>query len=301
MYIQSVIVTICTNIISVVGLALLTGSTGMFSLGHAGFMCIGAYTAVLTNRYLGVPYILAMLLGGAVSAVIAVIVGYPTLKNRLRGDYFAICMMGFGTIVRLIINNMNNKTIGGALGISSIPKLTTLWSALGLTAAMVFLMWNFVHSQYGRNCLAIQQQEVAAEMMGVDIVKTKLLSLAISAFYCGVAGGLLGFYIQYITPNNFTDTKSNDFLATLVTGGTNSITGPVLASVLITTMLEYLRFLANWRLVIYGLLYIIIMRFRPQGLMGYQEFSLKKTVQFFKELPQKLKRKKADEPAGKGD
>lgn len=301
MYIQSVIVTICTNIISVVGLALLTGYTGMFSLGHAGFMCIGAYTAVLTNRYLGVPYILAMLLGGAVSAVIAVIVGYPTLKNRLRGDYFAICMMGFGTIVRLIINNMNNKTIGGALGISSIPKLTTLWSALGLTAAMVFLMWNFVHSQDGRNCLAIQQQEVAAEMMGVDIVKTKLLSLAISAFYCGVAGGLLGFYIQYITPNNFTDTKSNDFLATLVTGGTNSITGPVLASVLITTMLEYLRFLANWRLVIYGLLYIIIMRFRPQGLMGYQEFSLKKTVQFFKELPQKLKRKKADEPAGKGD
>ena len=301
MYIQSVIVTICTNIISVVGLALLTGYTGMFSLGHAGFMCIGAYTAVLTNRYLGVPYILAMLLGGAVSAVIAVIVGYPTLKNRLRGDYFAICMMGFGTIVRLIINNMNNKTIGGALGISSIPKLTTLWSALGLTAAMVFLMWNFVHSQYGRNCLVIQQQEVAAEMMGVDIVKTKLLSLAISAFYCGVAGGLLGFYIQYITPNNFTDTKSNDFLATLVTGGTNSITGPVLASVLITTMLEYLRFLANWRLVIYGLLYIIIMRFRPQGLMGYQEFSLKKTVQFFKELPQKLKRKKADEPAGKGD
>ena len=301
MYIQSVIVTICTNIISVVGLALLTGYTGMFSLGHAGFMCIGAYTAVLTNRYLGVPYIFAMLLGGVLSAIIAVIVGYPTLKNRLRGDYFAICMMGFGTIVRLIINNMNNKTIGGALGISSIPKLTTLWSALGLTAVMVFLMWNFVHSQYGRNCLAIQQQEVAAEMMGVDIVKTKLLSLAISAFYCGVAGGLLGFYIQYITPNNFTDTKSNDFLATLVTGGTNSITGPVLASVLITTMLEYLRFLANWRLVIYGLLYIIIMRFRPQGLMGYQEFSLKKTVQFFKDLPQKLKRKKADEPAGKGD
>ena len=290
MYIQSVIVTICTNIISVVGLALLTGFTGMFSLGHAGFMCIGAYTAVLTNRYLGVPYALSMLLGGAVSGVVAVIVGYPTLKNRLRGDYFAICMMGFGTIVRLIINNMNNKTIGGALGISGIPRLTTLWSALVITAILVFFMWNFVNSQYGRNCIAVQQQEVAAEMMGVDIVKTKLLSLVISAFYCGVAGGLLGFYIQYITPNNFTDTKSNDFLATLVTGGTNSITGPVLSSILITTMLEYLRFLANWRLVIYGLLYIVIMRFRPQGLMGYQEFSLKKTVKFFKELPRNLKK-----------
>lgn len=286
MYIASVVVTICANIISVIGLALLTGYTGMFSLGHAGFMCIGAYTAVLLNRYFMIPYVLALVIGGFASVLISLIIGYPTLRNKLRGDYFAICMLGFGTVVRLILNNMNNPITNGALGITNIPKLTTLWSALLLMSVLVYFMWNFVNSQYGKNCIAIQQQEVAAEMMGVSIVRTKLLSLAISAFYCGVAGGLLGFWLQYIAPASFSDTRSNDFLATLVTGGTNSITGPFIAAVFLTTMLEYLRFLVNWRLVVYGLLYILIMRFRPEGIMGYKEFSLKKTIQFFKEFPQ---------------
>ena len=286
MYIISIIVTACTNIISVIGLALLTGYTGMFSLGHAGFMCIGAYTAVLLNKYLMVPYVLALILGGCGATLVSLIIGYPTLRNKLRGDYFAICMLGFGTIVRLILNNVNNPVTNGALGLTNIPKLTTLWSTLLFTAALVFFMWNFVHSQYGKNCVAIQQQEVAAEMMGVRIVRTKLLSFAISAFYCGVAGGQLAFWLQYISPATFSDTRSNDFLATLVTGGTNSITGPFLAAAILTSMLEYLRSLVNWRLVVYGLLYILIMRFRPEGIMGYKEFSLKKTIKFFKELPQ---------------
>lgn len=285
MYIISIIVTACTNIISVIGLALLTGYTGMFSLGHAGFMCIGAYTAVLLNKYFMIPYVVALVLGGCVATLVSLIIGYPTLRNKLRGDYFAICMLGFGTIVRLILNNMNNPVTNGALGLTNIPKLTTLWSTLLFTAALVFFMWNFVHSQYGKNCVAIQQQEVAAEMMGVRIVRTKLLSFAISAFYCGVAGGQLAFWLQYISPATFSDTRSNDFLATLVTGGTNSITGPFLAAAILTSMLEYLRSLVNWRLVVYGLLYILIMRFRPEGIMGYKEFSIKKTVKFFREFP----------------
>lgn len=287
MYIISVIITICTNIISVIGLALLTGYTGMFSLGHAGFMCIGAYASVLLNRYFAVPYVLALLLGGVVALLTSIIIGYPTLRNKLRGDYFAICMLGFGTIVRLILNNLNNPVFNGAFGLASIPKLTSLWSALIITALLVYFMWNFVHSQYGKNCVAIQQQEVAAEMMGVKIVRTKLLSLMISAFYCGVAGGLLAFWTQYIAPATFSDTKSNDFLATLVTGGTNSISGPLFAATLLTVMLEYLRFLVNWRLVIYGLLYVLIMRLRPEGIMGYKEFSLKGTIQFIRHLPTK--------------
>lgn len=289
MYFQSVIVTMCTNMIAVVGLALLTGYTGMFSLGHAGFMCVGAYTSVLLNRYCGVPYLLALLIGGIAAMLVSVVIGYPTLRNKLRGDYFAICMMGFGTVVRLILNNMDNPVTNGALGITSLPQLTSLWSALGITIVLVFLMWNFVHSQYGKNCVAIQQQEIAAEMMGVHIVKTKLLSLMISAMYCGIAGGQLAFWLRYINPNTFSDTKSNDFLATLVTGGTNSITGPVLAAVLVTGMLEGLRALVNWRLVIYGLLYVVIMRFRPEGLLGYKEFSLNGTIHFFKELPTNIK------------
>lgn len=286
MYIASVVVTTCTNIVAVIGLALLTGYTGMFSLGHAGFMCIGAYAAVLLNKYFMIPYVFALILGGFAAVFISIIIGYPTLRNKLRGDYFAICMLGFGTVVRLILNNMNNPITNGALGITNIPKLTTLWSALLFMIVLVYFMWNFVNSQYGKNCVAIQQQEVAAEMMGVSIVRTKLLSLAISAFYCGVAGGMLGFWLQYIAPATFSDTRSNDFLATLVTGGTNSITGPLIAAALLTTSLEYLRFLVNWRLVVYGLLYILIMRFRPEGIMGYREFSLKNTIQFFKEFSQ---------------
>lgn len=286
MYIASVVVTTCTNIVAVIGLALLTGYTGMFSLGHAGFMCIGAYAAVLLNKYLMIPYVFALILGGFAAVLISLVIGYPTLRNKLRGDYFAICMLGFGTVVRLILNNMNNPITNGALGITNIPKLTTLWSALLFMIVLVYFMWNFVNSQYGKNCVAIQQQEVAAEMMGVSIVRTKLLSLAISAFYCGVAGGMLGFWLQYIAPATFSDTRSNDFLATLVTGGTNSITGPLIAAALVTTSLEYLRFLVNWRLVVYGLLYILIMRFLPEGIMGYREFSLKNTIQFFKEFPQ---------------
>jgi branched-chain amino acid transport system permease protein len=286
MYIASVLVTICANVVAVIGLALLTGYTGMFSLGHAGFMCIGAYAAVLLNKYFMVPYVFALILGGFASVLISLVIGYPTLRNKLRGDYFAICMLGFGTVVRLVLNNMNNPITNGALGITNIPKLTTLWSALLFMSVLVYFMWNFVNSQYGKNCIAIQQQEVAAEMMGVSIVRTKLLSLAISAFYCGVSGGLLGFWLQYIAPATFSDTRSNDLLATLVTGGTNSITGPFFAAMLLTTMLEYLRFLVNWRLVVYGLLYIFIMRFRPEGIMGYKEFSFKKTIQFFKEFPQ---------------
>lgn len=286
MYIASVVVTTCTNIVAVIGLALLTGYTGMFSLGHAGFMCIGAYAAVLLNKYFMIPYVFALILGGFAAVLISIVIGYPTLRNKLRGDYFAICMLGFGTVVRLILNNMNNPITNGALGITNIPKLTTLWSALLFMIVLVYFMWNFVNSQYGKNCVAIQQQEVAAEMMGVSIVRTKLLSLAISAFYCGVAGGMLGFWLQYIAPATFSDTRSNDFLATLVTGGTNSITGPLIAAALLTTSLEYLRFLVNWRLVVYGLLYILIMRFRPEGIMGYKEFSLKKAIQFFKEFPE---------------
>lgn len=285
MYIISIIVTACTNIISVIGLALLTGYTGMFSLGHAGFMCIGAYGAVLLNRYAGIPYAFALILGGLAALLVSILIGYPTLRNKLRGDYFAICMLGFGTIVRLILNNMNNPITNGALGLTSIPKLTSLVSTLIFTAVLVYFMWNFIHSQYGKNCIAIQQQEVAAEMMGVPIVKTKLLSLMISAFYCGVAGGQLAFWLQYISPATFSDTRSNDFLATLITGGTNSITGPFLAAAIITSMLEGLRSLANWRMVGYGLMYILIMRFRPEGLMGYKEFSLKKTIIFFRDFP----------------
>lgn len=300
MYIISVIVTLCCNIIAVVGMVVMTGYTGMFSMGHAGFMAIGAYTSVLLNRYCGVPFIPALALGGLAAAIISVLVGIAPIRNKLSGDSFSICMLGFGSMVRLIFVNLNNPVTKGATGISGIPRNTTLIFALILTALMVYFTWNFVHSQYGKNCVAVQQQAVAAEMMGVSIVRTKLLSLVISAFYAGVAGGLLVFWTRYLNPGTFADTRSNDLVSTLVAGGTNSVSGPILAATILIFALEYLRALVEWRLVIYGGLLVILMRFRPQGIMGYKELSWKGAVAVsrsvacffrdYREIPAKIQR-----------
>ncbi|MCL2548979.1 MAG: branched-chain amino acid ABC transporter permease, partial [Symbiobacteriaceae bacterium] len=208
MYFISVVVTISTNIVAVLGLVLLTGFTGMFSLGHAGFMTLGAYAAVLFNRYLGIPYLPALFFGGVFAMIIGFLIGFAPLRTKLQGDYFAICTLAFGTVVRLVISNLNNNVIKGAIGIASIPKLTTLGNTLAILAIMLYAMWSFVNSQYGKNCVAVQQQEIAAEMMGIDIFRTKLISLMISAFYCGVAGAQLAFWWQFISPNSFPDGRS---------------------------------------------------------------------------------------------
>lgn len=283
MYFVSVLVTLCCNIIAVIGMAVMTGYTGLFSSGHAGFMAIGAYASVLLNRYCGVPFLLALFLGGLAAALVSALVGIAPIRNKLTGDSFSICMLGFGSMVRLIFVNLNNPITKGATGISGIPQKTSLWIALALTCFMVYLAWNFVHSQYGKNCVAVQQQAVAAEMMGINIVRTKMQALIISAFYAGVAGGLLVFWTRYLNPNTFADTRSNDLLSTLVTGGTNSISGPILAASILIFALEYLRSIAEWRLVIYGALLVLLMRFRPQGIMGYKEFSFKAVIAFVKD------------------
>jgi len=288
-YYISVAVTIVGNIIAVLGLVLLTGFTGMFSMGHAAFMTIGAYSSVLLNRYLAFPYPLAVFSGGVIALIFGAAIGFAPLRNKVRGDTFAICTLGFGTVIRLLISNLNNNVIRGATGISSIPKLTTLANSLVILVIMTYLMWNFVRSQYGKNCVAVQQQEIAAEMMGVSIFRAKMLSLVISAFYCGVSGAQLVFWLQFVSPSSFADTRSSNLVSTLVTGGINSVTGPVVAATLFSSLLETLRIFSNWRLVIYGLLLILIMRFRPEGLMGYKEFSIKWFVTTMKNLPQTLK------------
>ncbi len=290
MYYISIFVSIAGSIIAVLGIVLLTGFTGMFSMGHAGFMTIGAYSAILLNRYLFIPYIPALILGGGIAMIFAVLIGFAPLRNKLRGDSFAMCTLGFGTIVRLVIATLNNDIFRGATGISGVPKLTTLWSTLAILVVMTYIMWNFVRSQYGKNCVAVQQQEIAAEMMGINIFRTKMLSLVISAFYCGVAGAQLVFWLQAVTPNTFNDARSNSLVATLVTGGTNSVTGPTVAATLLFLLLEYLRVFADWRLVIYGFLLVFIMRFRPEGLMGYKEFSIKWLIGAVKDLPENIRK-----------
>ncbi len=274
------------NIICVSGLTILTGFTGMFSMGHAGFMAIGGYTAAVLYLQLHIPFLLAVLLGGVAAALSSLIVGIPTIHNRLTGDCFAIAMLGFGEAIRLLTSNIY-PVINGAMGLVGIPKKTTFTVVAVFVVICLFLIRNYMKSQYGKNLVAVQQQEVAAEMMGIDVTRTKLWSLALSAFFTGVGGGLFAFYMTCLYPSNFTSTKSTDLTAAVVFGGTNSITGPVIAAALLIILPEVLRVFSQWRFVIYGFLFVIIMLFKPEGLLGYREFSIKGIVNWFKALDKK--------------
>lgn len=260
------------NLFATLGLTLLTGFTGMFSMGHAAFMAIGGYSAALLVMLWGVPFYLALLLGGIAATIMSLLIGLPSLRNQMRGDYFAIVMMGFGTSVVLILNNIR-PIIRGAMGLSGIPRYTTFWTVLILDIIGIWLLRNFIHSQWGKNCIAIREQEVAAQMMGVDVYRTKVWSLGISAFYCGVAGGLYGFFITYLQPVMFNQDRSSDILAAVVFGGMHSITGPAIASFFLVFVPELLREVAKWRLVVYGIVFVAIMTVRPQGLLGFWDLS----------------------------
>lgn len=272
-YLRGIAILSSINVIAVCGMIILTGFTGLFSLGHAGFVCIGAYTAAVLTKYFGIPFALAILIGGAVSSISSVIVGYPTLRGKLKGDHFAIAMLGFAEGIRLLFANIY-PYINGALGLTGIPNKTTFPVAVCFALAAVFITRNYVRSQHGKLALSIREQEVAAELIGVDITKEKIKSLMISAFFGGCAGGLFAMYYTYITPNTFSTTMSNDLLAGVVFGGMGGVSGPVLASILLTALPELLRVVARWRLVIYGLAMVVIMLFKPEGLLGNRELSL---------------------------
>lgn len=279
------------NIICVSGLTILTGFTGMFSMGHAGFMAIGGYSAAVLYMHLHVPFLLAVILGGVIAALSSLIVGVPTIHNRLTGDCFAIAMLGFGEAIRLLTSNIY-PVINGAMGLVGIPKRTTFTVVLCFVVICLFLIRNYMKSQYGKNLVAVQQQEIAAEMMGIDVTKTKLWSLALSAFFTGMGGALFAFYMTCLYPSNFTSTKSTDLTAAVVFGGTNSITGPVIAAALLIILPEMLRVFSKWRFVIYGFLFVVMMLFKPEGLLGYKEFSIRGVVRWVKALPKKIGGKK---------
>lgn len=281
-YLQGILILISINIVAVCGVIILTGYTGLFSLGHAGFVSIGAYFSAVLCKDFGVPFILVMVLGGLVAALSSVIVGYPTLRGKLKGDYFAIAMMGFAEAIRLLFSNIY-PYFNGALGLSGIPKKITLGNALLFAAVVIFFTYQYVHSQHGRLALSIREQEVAAELIGVNVTKEKMKSLMISAFLCGVSGGMTAFYYTYMTPNTFSAEVSNNMLSAVVFGGMGSISGPVIASAILTAIPEVLRAVARWRLVIYGLLMVVVMLFRPEGLLGNRELSLYPLIKKYKE------------------
>lgn len=285
-YLQATIATICINIILAVSLNLVTGFTGQFSLGHAGFMSIGAYVcAIILMR---IPTVWGFLVGLFVGAIIAAIVGFlvglPTL--RLKGDYLAIATLGMSEIIRIIFLNMDNLT-NGAAGLSGIPRFTN-WLFLYLfVVGSILLITRFLNSSHGRACISIREDEIAAEAVGINSTKYKVTAFTIGAFIAGIAGALYASYFYFLKPDTFGFQKSIDILVIVVLGGLGSISGSILAAVLLALINTLLQDFSELRMIIYPLLLIIIMIFRPQGLMGSKELSLKTFHKLGNLLPSK--------------
>ena len=270
-YIEGITISTCINIVCVCGLVILTGYAGLFSMGHACFMCIGAYASAILTKYYHVPFLIAILFGGTVAALLSLIIGIPTLRGRMSVDCFAIATLGFGEAVRIVMSNIPHPYLGGARGMSGITQYTTLKMALALALAAIVMTINYAKSQHGKIALAIRDHQDASELIGVNIFHEKLKSLMYSAFFCGVGGGMMAHYYTYMVPNVFNATMSNNLLTSVVLGGISSVTGPVMGTTILTFAPEVLRFLSNWRLAFYGLVLVVLMRVRPEGLMGYRE------------------------------
>lgn len=272
-YLQATLATICINIILAVSLNLITGFTGQFSLGHAGFMSIGAYTcALITLRNPTLPgFILGVFAGAATAALVGGIVGLPTL--RLRGDYLAIATLGMSEIIRIVFLNLDSIT-NGAAGLQDIPQFTNwIWLFI-FTTGTVLVISNFIKSSHGRACISVREDEIAAEAMGINSTRYKVIAFIIGSFFAGIAGALYASTFNFIDPKIFGFSKSIDVLVVVVLGGLGSISGSIIAAVLLGIITTYLQAFANIQMILYSVLLIIIMIFRPQGLMGSKEVSL---------------------------
>ncbi|MDO4721201.1 MAG: branched-chain amino acid ABC transporter permease [Peptostreptococcaceae bacterium] len=275
-YVQGILILVGIYLLTVLGLSLLTGFTGLFSFGHAGFMAIGAYVATMMTVKVGLPFIPALLVGGIVAMLFSLIIGRFTLN--LKGDYFCIATLGMGEAIRLILDNV--AYFGGSRGWAEIPPLTNLMNVLIIDIVAVLVMVFIIRSRQGRNMMAIREEELASQIAGINVFRYKMMSFGISALYAGVAGGLFAHYMTFIQPVMFHMNKSTELTIIVIFGGLGSITGSVIGTLVLVSLPEIFRDFAEWRLVIYGIAVIIIMISRPKGLMGGKEFSL----QFFKRL-----------------
>jgi len=273
-YYLGIAIDIGINIILAVSLNLINGHTGQFSLGHAGFMAVGGYTAAKLALTLNghfppwlqpAVFVIGLLIGGVMAAATGLAVGVPTL--RLRGDYLAIVTLGFGEIIRVVFQT--TEAFGAATGLTGIPHWTNFawtWSCAALT---VFVVACLVNSTYGRGFIAVHDDEVAAGAMGINPVRYKVTAFVVGAFFAGIAGGLYAHHKQFLSPSGFDFMKSIDIVVMVILGGMGRTAGVIIAAVLLTLLPEVLRGFADYRMIIYSLLIIILMLVRPQGLFTF--------------------------------
>ena len=254
--------------ITVCGLYIMTGLTGMFSLGQAAFMAVGAYAGGLLMLRLNVPFALCMVGAILAALLVAYIIGFPIMK--LRKDYLALVTLGFGEATIAILNQAVGIT-GGALGLIGIPKKTSLLLVLVFAILAVIFAWNFRNSKFGRLAIAVRSDELAAKSMGINVTGVKMRSFLIAAALTALSGVLYAFYLQYCDPTLFNWKKSSDWIIMVFFGGVNSLTGSIFATFLLTLIPEVLRSVAIYRMLVYSALVLIVINFKPDGLFGHWE------------------------------
>jgi branched-chain amino acid transport system permease protein len=269
---ESTLILVCINIMLAVSLNLINGITGQFSIGHAGFMSIGAYVSSILTLNFDLPFVVALLIAGVVAAFFGVLIGIPTL--RLNGDYLAIATLGFGEIIRIVL--LNTEYVGGASGLSGIPSETTWTIMFFFTLITVIVISNFIRSSHGRACLAIRENEIAAEAMGINTTLYKVIAFSLGALFAGIAGGLSAHKFYVINPGSFNFLKSFEILVMVVLGGLGSTAGSIIGAIVLTLLFTLLQDMPELRMIIYSVILILMMIFRPKGLLGSTGLSFKK-------------------------
>ncbi|NLV91308.1 MAG: branched-chain amino acid ABC transporter permease [Firmicutes bacterium] len=268
-YLIGILTLVGINIILAASLNLINGYTGQFSIGHAGFMAVGAYGSALISINLGWPFVVTLFSAALMAGLLGVVIGLPTL--RLRGDYLAIATLGFGEIIRVLILNL--PFTGGPRGLPGIPPKTTFFWVEAVAILTLIVISNIKNSSHGRALFSIREDEIASEAMGVDTTKYKVLAFAIGAAFAGVAGALFAHFQMFIDPKSFAFMKSIEILTMVVLGGMGSLTGSVLAATTLTILPEALRGFSEYRMIVYSAILVTLMPLRPQGLLGHLELT----------------------------
>lgn len=294
-YYSKIIMLVGINIILAVSLNVATGYLGQLPLGHAGFMAVGAYASAIFTSRTGFTnaagFWVSLLVAGIVAGIFGIIIGIPAL--RLKGDYLAIITLGFGEIIRVILLNLDSL-LGfdftyGASGLKGIYKGTNFTTVFVCVVITCFIIHNMMKSRHGRAILSIRENEIAAEACGVNTTYYKTMAFTVSAFFAGVAGGLYSGYIGILKPDTFDFMKSIEILVMVVLGGMGSMLGSVVSATVLTLLPELLRGFSDYRMVAYSLVLVIVMIFKPSGMMGTYDFSMSRLLEKLINLPAKLK------------
>ncbi len=276
------------TLVAVSGIYVLTGLTGMFSLGSAAFMAIGAYVSGLLVMRLGLPIVAAFAIAIVSSVVIGYLIGYPVV--RLRRDYISLVTLGFGESVAQLLIKLSVIT-GGANGLIGIPRKVKMWTAIICAAVSIIIVALFKTSKYGRQCISLKGDELAAKAMGINVTRIKMIAFLLSCALTAFAGCLYAFYMGYVDPSIFGWKKSADWVIMVFFGGVNSLTGSTIGAFILTALPQLMRSLEAYRYIVYAILVIIIINFKPNGIFGEWELTPKnivmtgkKIVSFFKGL-----------------